>query len=290
MTFKEQLNIRIQQLNSAEKLILINVVCFVLPMLIKTVLFLFNISSTIFFNWFELSASWIDLSTKPWSIITYSFLHSGFFHLFWNMYLLFFSSKLFLNLFPSNTFFNVYFLGVVVGGITFILSYTFFPAFQNSSPVMIGASAGVMAIFIFMSTYSPDLEIRLILFNVKLRYLGIAFLLLDIVQIPYGNAGGHLAHLGGAILGFYYVKQLKNGKDIGKPFKNFIDKIINIFRRKQKMRTVYKREKSQKTNKNASDAGEKQKRIDAILDKISVSGYESLTQVEKDFLFKVGKS
>jgi membrane associated rhomboid family serine protease len=290
MTFKEQLNIRIQQLNSAEKLILINVVCFVLPMLIKTVLFLFNISSTNFINWFELSASWIDLPTKPWSIITYSFLHSGFFHLFWNMYLLFFSSKLFLNLFPSNTFFNVYFLGVVVGGITFILSYTFFPVFQNSSPVMIGASAGVMAVFIFMSTYSPDLEIRLILFNVKLRYLGIAFLLLDIVQIPYGNAGGHLAHLGGAILGFYYVKQLKNGKDIGKPFKNFIDKIINIFRRKPKMRTVYKREKSQKINKKVSDAGEKQKRIDRILDKISISGYESLTQAEKDFLFKIGKS
>ena len=290
MTFKEQFNIRIQQLNSAEKLILINVVCFVLPMLIKTVLFLFNISSTNFFNWFELSASWIDLPIKPWSIITYSFLHSGFFHLFWNMYLLFFSSKLFLNLFPSNTFFNVYFLGVVVGGITFILSYTFFPVFQNSSPVMIGASAGVMAVFIFMSTYSPDLEIRLILFNVKLRYLGIAFLLLDIVQIPYGNAGGHLAHLGGAILGFYYVKQLKNGKDIGKPFKNFIDKIINIFRKKPKMRTVYKREKSQKINKKVSNAGEKQKRIDRILDKISISGYESLTQAEKDFLFKVGKS
>ena len=290
MTFKEQLSIRIHQLNSAEKLILINVVCFVLPMLIKTVLFLFNISSTNFTNWFELSASWIDLPTKPWSIITYSFLHSGFFHLFWNMYLLFFSSKLFLNLFPSNTFFNVYFLGVVVGGITFILSYTFFPVFQNSSPVMIGASAGVMAVFIFMSTYSPDLEIRLILFNVKLRYLGIAFLLLDIVQIPYGNAGGHLAHLGGAILGFYYVKQLKNGKDIGKPFKNFIDKIINIFLRKPKMRTVYKREKSQKINKKVSDAGEKQKRIDRILDKISISGYESLTQAEKDFLFKVGKS
>ena len=290
MTFKEQLSIRIHQLNSAEKLILINVVCFVLPMLIKTVLFLFNISSTNFINWFELSASWIDLPTKPWSIITYSFLHSGFFHLFWNMYLLFFSSKLFLNLFPSNTFFNVYFLGVVVGGITFILSYTFFPVFQNSSPVMIGASAGVMAVFIFMSTYSPDLEIRLILFNVKLRYLGIAFLLLDIVQIPYGNAGGHLAHLGGAILGFYYVKQLKNGKDIGKPFKNFIDKIINIFLRKPKMRTVYKREKSQKINKKVSDAGEKQKRIDGILDKISISGYESLTQAEKDFLFKAGKS
>jgi membrane associated rhomboid family serine protease len=290
MTFKDQLNIRIKQLNSAEKLILINVVCFILPLLIKTVLFLFNISSTNFINWFELSASWTDLPIKPWSIVTYSFLHSGFFHLFWNMYLLFFSSKLFLNLFTSNTFFSVYFLGVIVGGITFILSYTFFPVFQNSSPVMIGASAGVMAVFIFMSTYSPDLEIRLILFNVKLRYLGITFLLLDIVQIPYGNAGGHLAHLGGAILGFYYVKQLNNGKDIGKPFMSFIDKVINIFRKKPKMRTVHKREKSQKINKNISVAGEKQKRIDGILDKISISGYESLTQAEKDFLFKAGKS
>lgn len=290
MTFKDQLNIRIKQLNSAEKLILINVVCFILPLLIKTVLFLFNISSTNFINWFELSASWTDLPLKPWSIVTYSFLHSGFFHLFWNMYLLFFSSKLFLNLFTSNTFFSVYFLGVIVGGITFILSYTFFPVFQNSSPVMIGASAGVMAVFIFMSTYSPDLEIRLILFNVKLRYLGITFLLLDIVQIPYGNAGGHLAHLGGAILGFYYVKQLNNGKDIGKSFMSFIDKVINIFRKKPKMRTVHKREKSQKINKNISVAGEKQKRIDGILDKISISGYESLTQAEKDFLFKAGKS
>ncbi len=290
MTFKDQLNIRIKQLNSAEKLILINVVCFILPLLIKTVLFLFNISSTNFINWFELSASWTDLPLKPWSIVTYSFLHSGFFHLFWNMYLLFFSSKLFLNLFTSNTFFSVYFLGVIVGGITFILSYTFFPVFQNSSPVMIGASAGVMAVFIFMSTYSPDLEIRLILFNVKLRYLGITFLLLDIVQIPYGNAGGHLAHLGGAILGFYYVKQLNNGKDIGKSFMSFIDKVINIFRKKPKMRTVHKREKSQKINKNISVAGEKQKRIDEILDKISISGYESLTQAEKDFLFKAGKS
>jgi membrane associated rhomboid family serine protease len=259
-------------------------------LLIKTVLFLFNISSTNFINWFELSASWTDLPIKPWSIVTYSFLHSGFFHLFWNMYLLFFSSKLFLNLFTSNTFFSVYFLGVIVGGITFILSYTFFPVFQNSSPVMIGASAGVMAVFIFMSTYSPDLEIRLILFNVKLRYLGITFLLLDIVQIPYGNAGGHLAHLGGAILGFYYVKQLNNGKDIGKPFMSFIDKVINIFRKKPKMRTAHKREKSQKINKNISVAGEKQKRIDGILDKISISGYESLTQAEKDFLFKAGKS
>ena len=288
MTFKDQLHYRIQQLNSVEKLILINVAFFILPLLFKTFLFLFNISSTNFFSWFELSASWIDLFLKPWSIISYSFLHSGFFHLFWNMYLLFFVSRLFLNLFSSKLFFNIYFLGVILGGLCFILSYTFFPVFQNSFPVMIGASAGVMSVFIFISTYSPDLEVRLILFNIKLRYLAMVFVLLDVVQIPYGNAGGHLAHIGGAVLGFYYAKQLKKGRNIGEHFRNFIDKVINIFRKKSNLRTVYKSYKTQKVNNNTSDVRQKQERVDEILDKISFSGYESLSQEEKDFLFKAG--
>ncbi len=289
MTFKDQIYYRIQQLNSAEKLILINVACFIGPLFIKTFLFLFKIPSTPFFGWFELSASWNDLIYKPWSILTYSFLHTGFFHLFWNMYLLFFASRLFLNLFPSKTFFNVYFLGVITGGIIFILSYTLFPVFEDTSPMMIGASAGVMAVFIFMSTYSPDTEVRLIFFNIKLRYIGIVFVLLDIVQIPYGNAGGHLAHLGGSILGFFYAQRLERGFDIGEPFGNLIYSIVNSFKKKTKLRTVYKNRSSQKSNKALSDQKEIQKRIDEILDKISVSGYESLTQTEKDFLFKAGK-
>ena len=289
MTFKDQIYYRIQQLNSAEKLILINVVCFIAPLFIKTFFFLFNIPSTPFFGWFELSASWNDLIYKPWSILTYSFLHTGFFHLFWNMYLLFFASRLFLNLFASKTFFNVYFLGVITGGIIFILSYTFFPVFENTSPMMIGASAGVMAVFIFMSTYSPDTEVRLIIFNIKLRYLGIVFVLFDVVQIPYGNAGGHLAHLGGSILGFFYARRLERGFDIGEPFGSLIDRIVNSFKKKTNLKTVYKNRSSQKLNKALSDEGEIQKRIDEILDKISVSGYESLTQTEKDFLFRAGK-
>jgi hypothetical protein len=206
------------------------------------------------------------------------------------MYLLFFSSRLFLNLFTPKTFFNVYFLGVLVGGVSFILSYTFFPVFENSSTAMIGASAGVMAVFIFMSTYSPNYEVRLILFNVELRYLGAIFVLIDVVQIPYGNAGGHLAHIGGAILGFYYVKQLKNGKDIGKPFRILIELLINNFKKKPKIRAVYRKEINRKKIHNTSVASKNQKRIDEILDKISLSGYESLTQNEKDFLYKSGKN
>lgn len=290
MTFTEQLRYRLQQLNGAEKLILVNVACFLLPLFVKTLLFLFNIPLGMFLGWFELSSSWGDLLFKPWTLVTYSFLHSGFFHLFWNMYLLFFASRLFLNLFQEKTFFNVYFLGVLVGGFTFMTSYALFPAFQNSSPMMIGASAGVMAVLIFMSTYSPDLEVRLILFNVKLRYLGLAFVLLDVIQIPYGNAGGHLAHIGGAALGFFYVQRLNKGTDIGVPFERFVDSILKIFKKKSSLKTVYRNTSNKKAQDSSAQKDSNfQKRIDEILDKISASGYESLTKEEKEFLFRAGK-
>ena len=289
MILLDQMRNRILRLNGSEKLILLNVLCFILPLFLNTVLFLFNIQTDFYVGWFELSASLSELLFKPWTLVSYSFMHSGFFHLFWNMYLLFFASRLFLNLFTPKTFFNLYFLGVIVGGLTFMLSYALFPAFQNSNPIMIGASAGVMAVFIFMSTYSPDLEVRLILFNLKLRYLGIAFVLLDLVQIPYGNAGGHIAHLGGSALGFFYARRLSQGVDIGEPFGNTIVSIINMFKKKPKMKTVYKKQKHSHAGTSFNKKDDFQKRIDEILDKISVSGYESLSQEEKDFLFRAGK-
>ncbi|MCH1433380.1 MAG: rhomboid family intramembrane serine protease [Flavobacteriaceae bacterium] len=289
MNFQDQLRYRLQQLNEAEKLILINVICFVLPLFLKTLFYLFNIPSNVMIGWFELSAEWSDLLFKPWTIFTYSFMHSGFFHLFWNMYLLYFASRLFLNLFSLRTFFNVYFLGVLLGGLTFMLSYSVFPAFQYASPIMVGASAGVMAVLIFMATYSPDLEVRIIFFNVKLRYLGIAFVLLDVIQIPYGNAGGHLAHLGGAALGYLYVKRLDQGVDIGLPFENFTNRVLNLFKKQSKLKTVHKRKASSNSKKKVTTQEVDQSKIDSILDKISKSGYDSLTQKEKDFLFQAGK-
>lgn len=289
MNFQDQLRYRLQQLNEAEKLILINVICFVLPLFLKTLFYLFNIPSNVMIGWFELSAEWSDLLFKPWTIFTYSFMHSGFFHLFWNMYLLYFASRLFLNLFSPRTFFNVYFLGVLLGGLTFMLSYSVFPAFQYASPIMVGASAGVMAVLIFMATYSPDLEVRIIFFNVKLRYLGIAFVLLDVIQIPYGNAGGHLAHLGGAALGYLYVKRLGQGVDIGLPFENFTNRVLNLFKKQSKLKTVHKRKASSNSKKKVTTQEVDQSKIDSILDKISKSGYDSLTQKEKDFLFQAGK-
>lgn len=289
MNFKDQIQYRLQRLNSAEKLILVNVISFVLPLFLKTLFFLLAIPFSAFIGLFELSSSWSVLLFQPWTLVSYSFIHSGFFHLFWNMYLLFFASRLFLNLLPSRTFFNVYFLGVIAGGLTFLLSYSFFPAFQNSTPIMVGASAGVMAVFIFMSTYTPDAEVRIILFNVKLRYLGLAFILLDIIQIPYGNAGGHLAHLGGAGLGFLYAQRLQQGSDIGLPFERFIAYCSNLFRKNNSFTAVYKNNTSPKKASKRTTGASDQKKIDEILDKISTSGYENLTKAEKDFLFQAGK-
>jgi membrane associated rhomboid family serine protease len=289
MTLKDQIRSQVQMMNSAEKLILLNIICFIFPLFLKTLFFLFAIPYGTFISFFELSSDWGTLLFRPWSILTYSFIHSGFFHLFWNMYLLYFSSRLFLNLFSIKIFLNVYFLGVVVGAFTFLLSYALFPAFQNTTPAMIGASAGVMGIFVFISTYSPDQEVRIIFFNIKLRYLAIGFILIDIIQIPYGNAGGHLAHLGGAVLGFLYAQRLQNGIDIGLPFERFIAKTIDLFKKKPTLRTVHKKKPSKKTKSTTTTDTLHQKQIDAILDKISTSGYESLSQNEKDYLFQAGK-
>lgn len=290
MALKDQIRSRVQQMNSAEKLILLNIICFIFPLFLKTLFFLFAIPYGTFISFFELSSDWRTLFFRPWSIVTYSFIHSGFFHLFWNMYLLYFSSRLFLNLFSVKIFLNVYFLGVVVGAFTFLFSYALFPAFQNAAPSMIGASAGVMGIFVFISTYSPDQEIRIIFFNLKLRYLAIGFVLMDIIQIPYGNAGGHLAHLGGAGLGFLYAQRLQNGIDIGLPFERFIAKTTDLFKKKPTLRTVHKKKISRKTKSTVTSDTLHQKQIDSILDKISTSGYESLSQKEKDYLFQAGKN
>ena len=290
MNFREKLFYRFQQFNVAEKLIAFNVIFFVLPLLVNTFLFLFKIPIDSYTVWFELSSSFSELVFKPWTLISYSFLHSGFFHLFFNMYIFLFTSRLFLNLFKSNSLLNVYFLGVIFGGLLFLFSYNFFPAFENSKPYMIGSSAGVMSLLIFMSTYSPNLEVRLIIFNVKLLYIGIAFMMLDVIQIPYGNAGGHIAHLGGALLGFFYANKLKNGVDIGLPFERIIFKLFNLFQfNKTKMNVAFKNKSNKKfSGRNDNNSKTHQKKIDEILDKISSSGYESLSKKEKDFLFKAG--
>jgi len=285
MTFLNNILNKFKSFNISEKIILVNVILFVIPFFLKSIFYLFDFPVSSLMGWFKLSPEIITFIYRPWTLITYSFIHGGINHVLWNMLLLYFSSKLFLNLFSSQKFINTYFLGIIFGGIIFILSYSFFPVFKESYPNLIGSSAGVMAVFIFVCTYSPNQEIRIIFFNLKLQYLGILIVLLDVIQIPSGNAGGNLAHLGGALFGFIYANQLQRGNDVGFYFEKIWVFLESNFEKSNNLKTVYKTKKNL-NNKESNN----QKKIDIILDKISKSGYDSLSNDEKDFLFKIGKN
>lgn len=272
--------------NIAERIMVINVGLFVLGSLIP---FLFQFSANKYLYWFELSQNLAELASKPWSILSYSFFHLSFSHLFWNMILLWVVSRMFLNLFNPQYFINVYFLGALSGGVLYLLSYQLFPVFTENNSSLIGASAAVMAILIFICSYTPNREVRVFFFNVKLWQLGAFLVLIDLMQIPTSNAGGHIAHLGGAFLGFIYARRLLAGKDIGEWFAKFWNAFAGIFKRSDKspLKTVHKKKGYSK--KSTPSKSERQNKIDSILDKISRSGYDSLSSEEKDFLFKAGK-
>lgn len=276
-------------LGIAEKLIAVNVAVFIVNALLP---FLFQLGTDSIVQWFELPKDFFDFLSQPWSLVSYSFFHAGIWHLFWNMVMLYFSGRIFLNLYGPAKFINVYFLGVIMGGLLFLLSYNIFPAFAGFNAALIGASAGVTAVLIFICAYIPNQEVRIFFFNLKLWYIGAFFILVDLIQIPAGNSGGRIAHLGGAILGYVYARQLLRGRDIGAGFGKFREGIADLFKKKEKrspLKTVHRRKRAKEKSKVNYDKAARQRKIDAILDKISKSGYESLSKAEKDFLFKAGK-
>ncbi|MEJ2585959.1 MAG: rhomboid family intramembrane serine protease [Robiginitalea sp.] len=276
------------RLNIAEKIIVVNVVIF---LLVRLLTFLLKLQPWYLEQWFELPRGIMDFLQQPWSLLTYSFLHGGFMHIFFNMLLLYYVARIFFNFFGPRRFVNVYFLGVMLGGAFFLLAYNLFPAFYGSQSPLIGASAGVMAVLIFICTYIPHQEVRVIFFNLKLWHIGVFFVLLDLAFIPFDNAGGRIAHLGGALLGYLYARKSLEGKDMGAGFSRLLDQLGGLFSGKKKapMKTVYKKRKGPASGKVDYEKETRQRKIDKILDKISKSGYDSLTQAEKDFLFKAGK-
>jgi len=241
-------------------------------------------------EWLSLSKSASQVISMPWTLITYGFTHYSFSHLFFNMLVLYFFGRSFSNLFKADVCLKIYLLGILSGGFAFVLVYNVFPSgILNTVGPLVGASAGVRAVIIFLCVYLPNKEVRFFTFQFPLKYIGIALVVLDLPGLFSQNSGGTIAHFGGYILGYFYARQFQKGIDIGE----FIDKITTYFSSsKSNLKTVYKKKNS------ASFAGKKkedfdrfthQKQIDLILDKISKSGYESLSQAEKDFLFRAGK-
>ena len=254
--------------------------------------FFFKSSPASFVSWLVLPTSLGEILMQPWSIITYAFLHAGFWHLFWNMYLLYWFGAYVLNLFSAKRLLTIYLLGGIAGGLLYVLSYNLFPVFNNINSNLMGASAAVLAVVIFIATYTPNTNVRVFMFNVKLWQIGLAMVLLDVMQLPSsGNAGGLIAHMGGALFGFVYATQLKKGNDIGTWFESLMDSVGNLFkpRHKKPFKKVHRTQKNTTKQAKKKPSNEHQAKIDGILDKIGKSGYDSLTKAEKDFLFKAGK-
>ena len=283
MELIDKIRYNFKNLDILQKIILIMIIFFVIPYIVNTFLFLFNFNEFSVINLFDVSPDLIDLLSKPWSLITYGFFHSDLWHLIGNMIIFYLSGSVVLNLFGSERLIKIFILGILYGSLAYLISYNLFPAFNNIKSSMIGSSAGVMAVFIFLASYNPNYSFRILNFNVKILYIASFLVLIDIIQIPGGNSGGHIAHLGGAFLGYFYHKKMIQGDNYG----NWIIDLYNfIFKRKVKFK---KRSYSNKTSVSVKDAAT-QKKIDLILDKISKSGYDSLTKGEKETLFKAGKS
>jgi len=231
-----------------------------------------------------------SLIIKPWTVLTYMFLHTDIWHILLNMLVLYFSGKMFLEVFSSSRFIKTYIWGGIAGAILFIVSFNFFPVFSGTldKSVALGASASVMAILFGVAAKRPFLPVYLFpipFFQIKLIYMAILFFILDIVSIPDGNAGGHIAHIGGALYGFLSVMVPINRFSLSRYFNRFR---FNKSKQKRRYRTNTQNTGSRPASDDEYNLNKKlhQQRIDAILDKISKSGYSSLTSEEKELLFK----
>ncbi|MGY0407458.1 MAG: rhomboid family intramembrane serine protease [Polaribacter sp.] len=283
MSFIDDLKTRYKKGTIVEKIIYINLGVFILMMFTTVFQGLYQNQSNWIVTWFSLDDNYNALLTKPWTLITYGFLHGGFIHILLNLITFYYIGYLFVEYFTEKQLLTFYLLGTLFGGIVYIFSQNYFPLFQGKSSYLVGASAGISAIFIGIATYMPNyqLKIRFIGF-VKLWHLAAIWIGLDVLGLIGGNAGGNFAHLGGALFGFLYVNQASN-REIG-----IWQKISSWFIVKKKpMKTVYK--SPTKTTKKPQNTSFNQQQIDVILDKISKSGYDTLTKLEKEFLFKQGR-
>lgn len=273
----------------AQRLIYWNIACFLVSYVIFGLLKYVNIDIN-FLQYVSLSSNPMDLLWKPWSIVSYSFFHSGIFHIFFNLIILNFSSQLFLTFFNQKQLLGLYILSAIFSGIVFVFSFYL----MNIISPIVGASGAIMAILVATTTYQPLMNLRLLIIgNVKLWHVTVVILLIDLMQIQSENSGGHIAHLAGAFFGFIFIKLLQNGTDLTKIVSNLFDFFVNLFHKKEstpfkKVHKNYNKPIAKSTSKIVTK-DKTQQQIDDILDKISRSGYDCLTKEEKEFLFKAGK-
>lgn len=289
--------------NGLMQIIFINVAVFVVMILLRVILIFSGAEElyTSIIGLLAIPASITSFLHKPWTLITYFFLHEGFLHILFNMLFLYWFGLIIKEFLGSGKVISLYVLGGITGGLFYLLIYNLFPYFANrvDASIMLGASAGVYAVVVGAATLAPNYSMHLLLLGpVRIKYIALFYVLLSFAQTTGANAGGNLAHLGGAALGFIFIKQLQGGTDLGRPVHWFINFVKSFFVHQPKVRVSYKKSASEKasakkqstTSSKASNASDvSQDEIDAILDKISQFGYESLSKDEKQKLFNAGK-
>jgi membrane associated rhomboid family serine protease len=271
------------------RLIYTNIAVFILITIVAVIGFLLNnpeVSETAL-NLFSVPSSFTSLLLRPWTLVTYMFVHKDIWHILFNMLWLYWFGTIFLEYLDQRKLVAVYLLGGISGALVYIISFNVFPAFSGvvSESVAIGASASVMAIVIAIAAYVPDYTVHLFLFGkIKIKYMALAIFVLTSVMDFSINSGGKLAHIGGAFFGYIYTINLRQGRDIGKGFNGVIDFFVTIFKPRKRLKVTHKKVATEYEYNKIKV--EHQTKINSILDKISKGGYDSLTKEEKETLFK----
>ena len=284
MSIADDIKYQLKYGNVITKLIVINILVFVFMGLTNLIIFIGTQSIGFLTNFIAVPSSIKQFLLKPYTLITYQFGHSGFIHLLFNMLMLFFAGRIFTDFFSKKDTWKVYLWGGVAGAILYLACYNLLPVFINNKREfeLIGASASVLALLFAATAYAPNMQISIWgLFSLKLLWLSFAYLILDLISIPTDNPGGHIAHIGGAIFGWIYAKYRQ--QNLNWFSFNFLQT------KKPQIKYSVEINKSKTTVSKSKRNSPSQDEIDAILDKISKSGYERLSKEEKDILFKASQ-
>lgn len=293
-TFIDDLKYQFRHGGMTMKLLFINIAVFLVLGIIRVVIDLQNPDITasghdVLYPIVGLFPGIDDFVRHPWGLITYMFVHFDFLHLLMNMLFLFYSAKLFEQFFGANKLLYVYILGGLLGGILEILAHAIFPRYLEMQTSVVGASGSVMSIFVALAFYRPNLQASFFgFFSFRIIWMALAFIILDLVSLGKMDGTAHFAHLGGAVIGMISAQNVSSPNNLMNMVQRFVNWIKNLFKpsQKVKLKKTGASSASRKTDEEYNmEAKTRQEQIDRILDKISKSGYESLTKKEKDFLF-----
>ena len=300
MAFIDEIKRTYSQGSMLMKLIFINIVVFVLLHLVVIGAMLFKADGPALLSWVEMPGDLSLLIRRPWTLITYMFVHYGLLHILFNMLWLYWLGRIFMEFFSPKQLTGLYLLGGLGGAVLFLLAFNLLPYFTSSSSVyyLMGASASVVAIVVATAVYAPDYKIGLLFFGeVSIKWIAIVTVAISILGMETENPGGNIAHIGGALVGLWFALRIKRGRDITRPLNACIDYVISLFNGRSFKMPEFKRPSRPKkqsgaqppihNNRPADTVSEEE--LNTILKKIKDAGYDALTDEERDKLFKASR-